>query len=245
MKEVERRPTAVEGGSYVSLHNSAYRPFDKFTPMTFDFLNRIRKELTLTGQAIYETVLAISERVNRRVQILQLHWQAAAVTNRLETLHREVGAHVCQTLSFSPLTPFRQAPAVHDSIEFTKRLNTASDTASRLKHNLLQVDSRIRELKLETVHDNLLKFQQDLAMRSTTLERVVVTRGASVIGRTLADLPLAATTHIVAVFRGPFLLPPVDSLAFRADDVVIVVGLHEDLERLLPAFYTHRPRSTA
>ena len=42
--------------------------------MTAEFLQRIRKEFTLTLTGLRETVLAISERVNRKVQVLKLHW---------------------------------------------------------------------------------------------------------------------------------------------------------------------------
>ena len=208
--------------------------------MTYEFLSRIRKELTLTGHVLYETILTISERVNRKVQILQLHWQATMVTHRLEDLYRDIGSHVCQVLSFTPPLVLRESPPALDSLGFSRKLSVAGEAAVQLKQTVLHLDSLIRELKLETVQEDLLKVQQDLAIRSAALERVVVAHGAPAVGRTLEDLQLPTTTRIVAVFRGPFLVPPAESLAFRADDVVVVLGLHDDLTRLLPAFLAPR-----
>ncbi len=213
--------------------------------MTLAFISRIRKELSLTGQALYETILAISERVNRKVQILQLHWQSTTLTHRLEDVYRSVGTQVCQVLSAAPPAASHRSPPALNSLDFSRRLSVAAESAAHLKQTILQVDSLIRELKLEAVHDNLVKFQQDLAVRSAAFERVVVAQGAPAIGRTLADLHLPMTTRIITVFRGPFLVPPAESLVFRADDVVVMLGLQEDITRLLPSFHTHRSKHTA
>lgn len=213
--------------------------------MTYEFINRIKKELTLTGHVLYETILSISERVNRKVQILQLHWQATTITNRLEDLYRDIGSHVCQVLFFAPPAAQRESPPVLDSVELSRTLSVAAETATNLKQTVLQLDGLIRELKIETVQENLLKVQQELSIRSAALERVVVTQGAPAVGRTLADLHLPMTTRIVAVFRGPFLVSPAQSLVFRPNDVVVVLGLQDDLARLLPAFFLHRSMKTA
>ena len=41
--------------------------------MSLELLGRIQQELSITGSAIYETVLALAERANRKVQVLRLH----------------------------------------------------------------------------------------------------------------------------------------------------------------------------
>jgi hypothetical protein len=47
--------------------------------MSLEFFGRLQKELSLTGSAIYESVVAVAERVNRKVQVLRLHGQAAGL----------------------------------------------------------------------------------------------------------------------------------------------------------------------
>lgn len=213
--------------------------------MTYEFINRIRKELTVTGHVLYETILSISERVNRKVQILQLHWQATTITNRLDDLYRDIGVHVCQALFGASPAAQRESPRALDSIAFSKNLSVAAESATHLKQTVLKLDGLIRELKIETAQENLLKIHQDLAIRSAVLERIVVPQGAPAVGRTLGDLRLPMTTRIVAVFRGPFLIPPAETFVFRADDVVVMLGLQDDFARLLPAFFTHRSMKTA
>ncbi len=212
--------------------------------MTHEFFSRMRKELVLTEHTLYETILAISERINRKVQILQLHWQATTISNRVNNLYQDLGAHVC--LALSAHTALDERPPGVDSVAFSRKLSVASETAIQLKETVRKVDNLIRELKLETIQEDLLKVQQDLAIRSAALERVVVARGAPADGHTLASLHLPSATRIVAVLRGPFLVPPADeSFIFRADDVIIVVGLQDDLSRLLPLFTARRSLKTA
>src|SRR4030095_114502 len=58
---------------------------------SFELLARFRKELSFTGGALYETIVAIAERVNRKVQALRLHSQAAMILNQIHALHRDIG----------------------------------------------------------------------------------------------------------------------------------------------------------
>ena len=67
--------------------------------MTTDLIRRIRKEFTLTAKGAQETVLAIAERVSRKVQILRLHWQAASLSGQVERLHQQLGAALCGVLA--------------------------------------------------------------------------------------------------------------------------------------------------
>ena len=64
--------------------------------LSFELLARIRKELSLTGSALYETTVAIAERVNRKVHMLRLHGQATAVLNQIHAIHRHVGQHIAE-----------------------------------------------------------------------------------------------------------------------------------------------------
>ena len=62
--------------------------------MRFDFLNRLQKELSITSTALHETIVSISERVNRKVQILRLHWQASTLLERIDGVTHDLGQQI-------------------------------------------------------------------------------------------------------------------------------------------------------
>jgi hypothetical protein len=48
---------------------------------------------------------------------------------------------------------------------------------------------------------------------------------------------------LVTVFRGPFLIPPLEGFVFHADDIVIVIGLRADLDRIAGWFTAARGKA--
>jgi hypothetical protein len=67
--------------------------------MSFEFFGRLQKELSLTGNAVYESVVAVAERVNRKVHVLRLHGQAASLLTQIETVQGELGQQLAGALS--------------------------------------------------------------------------------------------------------------------------------------------------
>ncbi len=202
--------------------------------LSFELLARIRKELSLTGSALYETIVAIAERVNRKVHVLRLHSQAATILNQTHAIHRHIGQRVA-ALAAKPAAGIHPiAPSELTSLQ--DAIGTASDRIKGQLTALQLVERQIRELKIELAHEDLLTMQRELGLRDAGLERVVVARGAPVIGHPIGEFDLPATTHIVAVLRGPFLLPLSPSMTLRPDDIVILVGLRHDLAHWLPHF---------
>ena len=209
--------------------------------MSFELLGRIQQELSITGSAIYETVLALSERANRKVQILRLHNHASNLLNQIEQEHGDLGRHiVALSAKRSPLTP--ESPP--SSNQLGEILGQAGDRIQQLKQTLLNVDSQIRELKLETIHHELLTLQQDLSLRTAAIERLTIVRGAPVIGKRLAEVALPQSVRLVTILRGPFLVSPDDTLVLRADDILIMVGLQVDLA-LVSSDFTHARNGTS
>ncbi|MGQ0810558.1 MAG: cation:proton antiporter regulatory subunit [Nitrospiraceae bacterium] len=200
--------------------------------MAFFFIDRIRRELTVTGGAVYEAALIIAERINRKVQVLQLHWQAAAATGRVQVAYQELGADLCRLLARS--SSDHVWSAAQDRHEAAQMLSSASIRIRDLKHTLQHVDHLIGELKAEAVHDTLLKIQQDLNLRSATMERITIARGSAAVGYTIGQLGLEPTTTVVAVLRGPLLVAPVEALVLHAEDIVVLAGSQTDLARILP-----------
>ena len=201
--------------------------------MSLELLGRIQQELSITGSAIYETVLALAERANRKVQVLRLHSQASALLSQIEQVHGELGRQIATLCA-------RRPPISHESTlpsdQLERFLGQAGDRVQQLKQTLLSVDSHIRELKLETIHHELLTLQQDLSLRAAAIERFPVVQGSPVIGRTLAEVSLPASVRLVTVLRGPFLVPPDDALVLRVDDVLVIIGLQADLAQVVSEF---------
>lgn len=210
--------------------------------MSLDLLGRIQQELSITGSAIYETVLAVAERVNRKVQVLRLHSQASSLLSQIEQVHGELGSQIATFCAKRP--PFSHESAL-PSDQLEHLLSQAGDRVQQLKRTLLGVDSRIRELKQETIHHELLTLQQDLSLRTAAIERFPVVQGSPVIGKTLAELALPVSLRLVTVFRGPFLVPPDDALILRANDVLVMIGLQGDLAKVASGFTQARHAKSA
>lgn len=209
--------------------------------MSFELLGRIQQELSITGSAIYETVLALSERANRKVQVLRLHNHASNLLNQIEQGHGDLGRHiVALSAKRSPLTP--ESPPSSNQLGHV--LGQAGDRIQQLKQTLLNVDSQIRELKLETIHHELLTLQQDLSLRTAAIERLTIVRGSPVIGKRLAEVALPPSVRLVTILRGPFLVSPDDTLVLRVDDILIMVGLQVDLA-LVSSDFTHARNGTS
>ena len=201
--------------------------------MSLELLGRIQQELSITGSAIYETVLALAERANRKIQVLRLHSQASNLLSQIEQGHGELGRQIAALCAKRP--PFsHESPLSPDQLE--RFLGQAGDRIQQLKRTLLSVDSHIHELKLETIHHELLTLQQDLSLRWAAIERFPVVQGSPVTGRTLAEVSLPASVRLVTVLRGSFLVPPDDALVLRVDDVLVMVGLHSDLAQVAAEF---------
>ena len=210
--------------------------------MSLELLGRIQQELSITGSAIYETVLALAERANRKIQVLRLHSQASSLLSQIEQGHGELGRQIAALCAKRP--PFsHESPLSPDQLE--RFLGQSGDRIQQLKRTLLSVDSHIHELKLETIHHELLTLQQDLSLRWAAIERFPVVQGSPVTGRTLAEVALPASVRLVTVLRGPFLVPPDDALVLRVDDVLVMVGLQADLAQVAAEFTQARSAKPA
>jgi hypothetical protein len=205
--------------------------------MSLELLGRIQQELSITGSAIYETVMALAERTNRKVQVLKLHSQASALINQIEQVHGDLGRQIATLCAKRPLESGLSLPP---SDELDHALGQASGRVQQLKQTLFTVDSQIRELKLETIHQELLTLQQDLSLRAAAIERVTIVRGSPFIGRALAEMTLPSSIRLVTVLRGPFLIPPDTGLVLRADDILVIIGLQADLEQVAAEFVPAR-----
>jgi K+/H+ antiporter YhaU regulatory subunit KhtT len=210
--------------------------------MSLELLGRIQQELSITGSAIYETILAVAERTNRKVQVLRLHSQASNLLSQIEQEHGDLGRQIAALCAKRPLFSHESIPP---SDQLEGFLGQAGDRIHQLKQMLLSVDSQIRELKLETIHHELLTLQQDLSLRAAAIERLPIAQGSPVIGRRLGEVMLPTSVRLITVLRGPFLVPPDDALVLRIDDVLVMVGLQADLSQVAAEFTQARNAKSA
>ena len=210
--------------------------------MSLEFIGRLQKELSLTGSAVYESVVAIAERVNRKVHILRLHSRAANLLSQIETIHESLGRRIAETLP-NRLTSVSEAPVLPADLE--RPVTQALNRVHELKQTLVQVDGQIRELNMETIHEDLLTLQRDLSLRSASLERFFIAQDSLAVGKNLGELTLPSSVRLVTIFRGPFLIPPSDTFLFRPDDIVIAIGLRADLDEVATWFAPARKVKSA
>jgi hypothetical protein len=203
--------------------------------MSLEFFGRLQKELSLTGSAVYESVVAVAERVNRKVHVLRLHGQAASLLTQIETVQGELGQQLAAALSRRPSGPPGSSPS-----DLERTVTQTTDRVHLLKQTLIQVDAQIRALKLEAIQGDLLTLQRDLSLRAAAIERLPVSHGAKAVGKRVSDLAWPPTVRLVTVFRGPFLIPPTEEFVFRADDIVIAIGLRADLDQIAERFAVTR-----
>jgi hypothetical protein len=199
--------------------------------MSLEFFGRLQRELSLTGSAVYESVVAVAERVNRKVHVLRLHGQAASLLTQIETVQAELGQHLAE--AFSRRSPAFSGPPPSD---LERTVTQATDRVHVLKQTLIQVDAQIRALKLEAIQGDLLTLQRDLSLRAAAIERLPVPHASNAVGKRVSDFAWPPTVRLVTVFRGPFLIPPTEDFVFRADDVVIAIGLRADLDQIAERF---------
>lgn len=209
--------------------------------MSLEFFGRLQNELSITGSAVYESVVAIAERVNRKVYALRLHGQATNLLTQIETAQGDLGRRIAAAFHRSSTG---REPLL-STTELERWLNHATDRVHHLKQTLVHLDAQIRDLKLEAIHEDLLKLQRELTQRAAAIERIPVAPGSQADGKPVSDLSWPSTVRLVTIFRGPFLIPPTDAFVFRPDDIVIVIGLRSDLDRIAPMFTLTRTTKPA
>ena len=108
--------------------------------MSLELLGRIQQELSITGSAIYETVLALAERTNRKVQVLRLHNQASTLLSQIEQTHGELGRQIAGLSAKRP--PFSHE-LTQPSDQLERVLSQACDRVQQLKRTLLKKNETV------------------------------------------------------------------------------------------------------
>ena len=130
--------------------------------LSFELLARFRKEFSLTGSALYETIVTIAERVNRKVQVLRLHAQATTIRNQIHALHRDIGRRMTE---LSPPSLLASIAPRSRMLPLEDAICAAADRIKGQRASLQHIESHIRDLKVELAQEELLTIQRDLGAR--------------------------------------------------------------------------------
>ncbi len=115
------------------------------TEIFADLFQRLTKEASVTVAGARESVLAISERVNRKTQTLRLHWHAATIRHQMESVYRTLGQTLCDVADpAGPLMPMSAANSTHTHA----RVRDAAAAVQLLKRELGLVEAAIRDLEV-------------------------------------------------------------------------------------------------
>ncbi|MBH0193388.1 MAG: TrkA C-terminal domain-containing protein [Nitrospira sp.] len=69
---------------------------------------------------------------------------------------------------------------------------------------------------------------------------MTVTRTAGAVGQSIGAMSQSSSVHVAAILRGPVVLAPSTDLTFRPDDIVILIGMESELDRIVPWFTSQR-----
>ena len=69
--------------------------------------------------------------------------------------------------------------------------------------------------------------------------------GSPIVGKKVAELAFPESARVVTILRGPFLVAPVEAIIIRPDDILIMIGLHQDLAQVSSWFTVSRNAKTA
>jgi len=191
-----------------------------------DFLQRARKELKLNIAGLREIILTVSERVNRKVQVLKLQWQASQISDAIDAVYERLGERLDAVVAGME----RRVPDRYQVEHAAGALATAVGQLNGLRRDLVKVDGLVRELEADVLRDDLLRLQQDLGSRGLALERTILSARSPAIGRALAELSLPAELRLIAILRGPAVLEQSVHAPLREGDVILWLGRSADLK---------------
>lgn len=187
-----------------------------------DLLTRLHQELRFTLATIEEGTLAVAERVNRKVQLMRLHWQASQVQAALSRVHRHLGEAVSREAietGFSSPNEGRLSPSAAEDL-----LRHSLPQVQSYKEQLERINGQVGVLRSEFVHDDLVRYYRDIQIRGETFAYVPVARGSSCIGLPFEALASRYGVRVLMIVRGAVLLNPAERSMLRAGDLVALVG---------------------
>ena len=136
--------------------------------MSLEFFGRLQRELSLTGSAVLTNWLSRSLNVCPPSTCSVSTIKRPTCSPNIETVQGHLDVILPRHYRIAhPLVGEPVLPPHPNCIFYWIH---AADRVHHLKQTLVQLDAQIRELKLEAIHEDLLKLQRDLSLRAAAIE---------------------------------------------------------------------------
>ena len=186
------------------------------------------RTLSISFGGAKEAVMAIAERVARRVQVTKLQLQAEDAEVRLRQAYESLGQRLYAT------------HAMHFSSE-TAKVDDALPLCEdiRAEHRALQeIRDRLASRYDDVLIVPLIRLQEDLQAGGGTIERATIAPSAQADGKPLSEVALPEGVRIVLVLRNDALMFPSAQMILRAGDQVTIIGNRSAFPAALQSFLT-------
>jgi Trk K+ transport system NAD-binding subunit len=181
------------------------------------------RALAMTLDGLKEALMAVAERVTRRVQVAKLQFQADDTEARLRQAYESLGQ--CLYTTHTAQTP-ETLKVIDEALPVCENIRAEQRTLQSIRDRLISQYEDVLTIPLIRLHE-------DLQAGGGTLERVTITPGLGADGRRLADLALPESVEVVLVRRGESLLFPHAETVLKAGDQVTLIGRRSAMPAVL------------
>jgi K+/H+ antiporter YhaU regulatory subunit KhtT len=171
------------------------------------------RTLSISLDGAKEAIMAVAERVARRVQVTKLQLQAEDAEARLKQAYQALGQCLYDTHAGHPPGAF----TVDDALPLCESIRAEQRALQELRDRLA---SRYDDVLILP----LIRLQEDLQEGGGTIERVTIAPNAPADGKPLGEVPLPDSVRVALVRRNESLLYPSAQLVLRAGDQLTVIG---------------------
>lgn len=185
------------------------------------------RTLSISVDGAKEAIMAVAERVARRVQVTKLQLQAEDAEARLRQTYEALG----QCLYTAQAAHSPEAVNAEAALPLCESVRTEQRALQEIRDRLA---SRYDDVLIVP----LIRLQEDLQTGGGTIERVTIAPNAPADGKPLGEATLPENVRIVLVRRSDALLFPSAHLVLRAGDQVTLIGTRSELPGALQSFRT-------
>lgn len=171
------------------------------------------RTLSISVEGAKEAVMAVAERVARRVQVTKLQLQAEDAEARLRQTYEALG----QCLHAAQAAHSPETATVDDALPLCEDIRAEQRALQEIRDRLA---SRYDDVLIVP----LIRLQEDLQAGGGTIERVTIAPSAQADGKPLNEVALPESVRIVLVRRNDALFFPSAQMILRAGDQVTIIG---------------------
>lgn len=171
------------------------------------------RTLSISFDGAKEAVMAVAERVARRVQVTKLQLQAEDAETRLKQAYEALGQNLYTAHAI-------RSP---ETAKIDSTLPLCEDIRAE-QRALQEIRDRLASRYDDVLILPLIRLQEDLQAGGGTIERVTITPNAQADGKSLDEVTFPESVLIVLIRRHDSLIIPSAQMILRAGDQVTIIG---------------------